>query len=116
MARAQLADVGTAARRSARAGAPVAGAAFQARLRGVSGRPQGPGFSLRLHALDILQVAGLRPRGRLHVRHVYSDHQSEPDQAVLRPGAALFAAGDASASWRRTVDRAENPLGGAYLY
>ena len=70
-------------------------------------------FRLRHHALDFLQAAEFRSCGRLPHGHVYAEHESEPDQAVLQPGAALFAAGDDSAPWFPSAVRGKTSLGGA---
>ena len=75
-------------------------------------------FYLRHHALDFLQAAEFRPCGQLSVRHVHAEHESEPAEAVLQSGIALFAAGHHPAScvrslFERTLRRAEPYLYGA---
>ena len=62
-------------------------------------------FCLRHHALDFLQAAELRSCGRLPRGDVYAEHEPQPDQAVLQPGAALFAAGHDSAPWFPSASR-----------
>ena len=76
---------------------PLVGATGVDRLCGVSRGADDRRLCLRHHALDFLQAAELRSCGRLPHGHVYAEHESEPDQAVLQPCAALFAAGDDSA-------------------
>ena len=88
-----LLDVGAAARPAAGARTSFVGAARFDRLCDVSSGADDRRLCLRHHALDFLQAAELRSCGRLPRGDVYAEHEPQPDQAVLQPGAALFAAG-----------------------
>ena len=95
----ELSDVGAVARPAAGARTPLVGATGVDRLCGVSSGADDRGLCLRHHALDFLQAAEFRSCGRLPHGHVYAKHESQPDQTVLQPGAALLAAGHDSAPW-----------------
>ncbi len=109
----QLSDVGAAARPAAGARTPFVGATGFDRLCGVSSGADHRRLCLRHHALDFLQAAEFRSCGRLPHGHVCAEHESQPDQAVLQPGAALFAAGHGSAPWFASAVRGKASLGGA---